>query len=741
MSRSSSSSSSTSSSKFFPSDFHWGTATAAYQVEGNHWIKYEKQQQQSNIPSNTGAGADFKRSDSAGSSGVESSVSVNHLHPRHSIKTHRKNTSSTSSTASRGSKSQGLYLEDYGRGLCIWDPHVHTPGKVFNNDTADVSCDHYHKFREDIKLLASLNITHYRMSISWSRVLPTGRRTRVGDGSFASAGSSHEKDCLVNDQGVEFYRAVLQTLREHKIEPVVTLYHWDLPLTLQEEYDGWVSREVVDDFADYCRFCFDTFGDLVRVWCTINEPWVTSYIGHELGVFPPCKRHSAYISAHYQLLAHAEACHVFRSEGFQEKVNGEIGLALNTDWAVPFDASKECDVLAAERSMLFNLGWFADPVFKGDYPFVMRQRVDDVKSEKEVARAEELYNLIGDGIESNVDENKLLALEEEYEKLTKSWRLPLFSRKEKEKLLNSSSYFGLNYYTSKAMEDMTYLEAEDGDNSDTGVPSADFTLKKKKRKSVQLASADGSQCIGSQGTGALINRNLSTGGTEGDGIVEAGGEEEAYRGFDGDKGVRVHAIPDTVQGQSFWLQSVPWGLRALLKWISNRYDPEYAVTGKGVLPIIITECGFSCKDEHLWPVPKVHVRQVDEMIACDEDGGTLKDGMDGKEERLGEFDIQRACTRRGSSSEYAEIMEINDIDRVNYMKEHLENARLSICEDGVALKGFYYWSFLDNFEWNEGYETRFGMCKVDFNHPERTRIVKRSGKEYSKLILKYSNRV
>lgn len=185
--------------------------------------------------------------------------------------------------------------------ILIRDTYSHTPGKVYNNDTGDVACDHYHLFRKDIQLLSDIGVHAYRFSLSWSRILPNGT---LGGG--------------INQAGVNFYNSLIDTLLEYNIQPMVTLYHWDLPQALQDEFGGWESRKLVQHFADYANLSFQMFGDRVKTWITFNEPWCVAVLGNEMGIHAPGYKHNqghlVYKVAHNILLAHAHAVDFYRKE-------------------------------------------------------------------------------------------------------------------------------------------------------------------------------------------------------------------------------------------------------------------------------------------------------------------------------------------------------------------------------------------------------------------------------------------
>ncbi len=286
--------------------------------------------------------------------------------------------SATSSYQIEGAWNEG------GKGLSIWDAFVRTPKKVYEGHTGDRACDHYHRFREDVELMADMGLQAYRFSISWPRIQPAG----YGE---------------PNPEGIRFYSELIDALLERGIEPWVTLYHWDLPLALQMEHDGWLGDEIVKSFVRYAEICFEHFGDRVKHWITLNEPWVVAVFGYGKGVFAPGRvsRSEPYRAAHNLLRAHAHAVDAYRRE-FRDEQEGVIGITNNCDWREPLSDTLE-DRAAAQTALEFFLGWFADPIYLGDYPETMRMRVDE--------------------------------------------RLPKFSLEDRYLLKDSSDFFGLNHYT------------------------------------------------------------------------------------------------------------------------------------------------------------------------------------------------------------------------------------------------------------------------------------------------------
>jgi beta-glucosidase len=232
-----------------------------------------------------------------------------------------------------------------GRGASIWDTFSHQPGNTYEGDTGDVAADHFHRFREDVGLMKDLGLEMYRFSISWPRVLPEG----TGQ---------------VNEAGLDFYRALVDELVAADIEPMVTLFHWDLPQALQDA-GGWPARSTAGAFADYAAVVFRALGDRVSWWSTINEPWCAAFLGHASGVFAPGMRDpaAAFASAHHLLLAHGMAVQAMRAEGA-----GRHGIPLNPA-PIRLGRSDEPDVLQGARVIdgLRNRLWL-DAILAGAYP-------------------------------------------------------------------------------------------------------------------------------------------------------------------------------------------------------------------------------------------------------------------------------------------------------------------------------------------------------------------------------------
>ncbi len=289
---------------------------------------------------------------------------------------------------------EGAWNKD-GKGASIWDAFCQIPGKVDSNDTGNIACDHYHKMKEDVALMKNLGLQAYRFSIAWTRILPDGTTKNI------------------NQKGIQFYSDLIDELLANDIEPWITLYHWDLPLALQFEHDGWLGDTISDIFASYADVCFEHFGDRVKHWITINEAWVVAILGYGQGVFAPGRfsNMEPYLAGHNLLKAHGKAVDVYRKK-YQATQNGKIGITNNCDWREPLSQSP-ADKEAAQRALEFFLAWFADPIYKGDYPQCMKDRLGK--------------------------------------------RLPSFTSEDIALIQGSSDFFGLNHYTT-----MYAANAEEG---------------------------------------------------------------------------------------------------------------------------------------------------------------------------------------------------------------------------------------------------------------------------------------
>jgi len=238
---------------------------------------------------------------------------------------------------------EGSPLAD-GAGPSIWHRFSHTPGLVRDGDTGDVACDHYRRYVDDVALMQRLGMNAYRFSISWSRILPTGRGS-------------------VNRAGLDFYQRLVDALLENGIEPMATLYHWDLPAALDDR-GGWLNPDIAKWFADYAAIVFRKLDDRVKLWTTLNEPWVVTDGGYLHGMLAPGHRNrfEAPIATHQLLRAHGAAVTAYRAIG-----KHRIGIVVNLE--PKYRASDDAaDRAATARADAYMNRQYLDPVLLGRYP-------------------------------------------------------------------------------------------------------------------------------------------------------------------------------------------------------------------------------------------------------------------------------------------------------------------------------------------------------------------------------------
>ncbi|XP_049837160.1 myrosinase 1-like isoform X1 [Schistocerca gregaria] len=302
---------------------------------------------------------------------------------------------------------EGGWNED-GKGENIWDHMLHEhPEYGTNGDNGDVACDSYHKYQEDVQMLKALNVSTrwryagvaldvYRFSISWARILPTG-----------------DLD-VINQPGIDYYNNLIDELLANGIQPMVTMYHWDLPQALQY-IGGWPNPILADYFVEYARVLFENFGDRVKWWITFNEPEVFTGGYASSGGQAPSQNASGigdYLASHTVIRAHGLVYRLY-DEQYRATQNGSVGITLNISGREPASNSTE-DLEAAERRLQFDAGLYAHPIFSqdGDYPTIVRQRVDANSAAEGRPRS----------------------------------RLPTFTEEEISYLRGSSDFFGVNHY-------------------------------------------------------------------------------------------------------------------------------------------------------------------------------------------------------------------------------------------------------------------------------------------------------
>ncbi|MBQ9375195.1 MAG: beta-glucosidase [Ruminococcus sp.] len=269
--------------------------------------------------------------------------------------------------ASAAYQVEGAYNED-GKGLNIWDVFSHQKGNTTHNETGDVACDHYHRFKNDIKLMKKIGIKAYRFSISWTRIIPDG-------------------DGKVNQKGIDFYNALIDELIANGIEPMITLFHWDYPYELHCK-GGWLNDESSEWFKHYTKVCVKHFSDRVKYWMTINEPQVFVGLGYNRGSFAPklsCSTPELMRITHNVLLSHGKAVRTIRKHA---KLKPVIGWAPTGPTIIPDDETPEAIERARQQSFslwgdgfLFSNSWWGDPIVLGKYPDEAFERFgDDLKN-------------------------------------------------------------------------------------------------------------------------------------------------------------------------------------------------------------------------------------------------------------------------------------------------------------------------------------------------------------------------
>ncbi|KAK9116520.1 hypothetical protein Sjap_015467 [Stephania japonica] len=270
-------------------------------------------------------------------------------------------------TASSSYQYEGAVKED-GRGQTVWDTFAHSIGKIADFSNADVAVDQYHLYPEDIQRMVDMGMDAYRFSIAWSRIFPNGSGA-------------------INQAGIDHYNNLINALLAKGIQPYVTMYHWDLPQALVDKYNGWLDPQIIKDFAVYAETCFEKFGDRVKHWITFNEPHTFAIQGYDVGLQAPgrcsillrlfCRAGNSatepYLVGHHVLLAHATVANIYRTK-YKAKQQGSLGIAFDVMWYEPASNSSE-DVAATQRAQDFQFGWFMDPLFFGEYPRTMRERV------------------------------------------------------------------------------------------------------------------------------------------------------------------------------------------------------------------------------------------------------------------------------------------------------------------------------------------------------------------------------
>ncbi|KAK4487535.1 hypothetical protein RD792_005817 [Penstemon davidsonii] len=603
-------------------------------------------------------------------------------------------------------------------------------------------------FQDDVKLMKNIGMEAYRFSISWPRILPGGR---------INAG--------INREGIKFYSDLIDLLLAQGIEPYVTLFHFDLPLALELEYGGFLSNKIVKDFTEFAELCFREFGDRVKNWITFNEGWTYCNYGYVAGTFPPghglssdeqrnskyrccgykgagiqqvCSKGDAgtepYQAAHNMLLAHAHAVNVYRKL-FQKNQGGKIGITNNSHFFEPLNDTDE-DRDACIRALDWMLGWFVAPVTTGDYPPNMRKSVKE--------------------------------------------RLPLFSPVETNMIKGSYDFLGLNYYTTwyatnapkLPSEKSTYLSDQElttqtekngvsiGDPTDATwlfiVPRGIYNLLVYVKETYNTDLI----YITENGMAEVNNSNLT--------ISKARMDPQLVRYYNEHLSYLRKAIMEggvNVKAYFLWsfADNFEWAEGYTSRFVTTGdYPPNMRKSVKERLPKFSPEETKLIKDSYdfiglnyytTWYATNAPRQPGEKPTYLSDQEFTTQTEKNGVP--IGEptgatwlFIVPRGIynllvyVKETYNTDLIYItengmVEVNnpnltiskarmDPQRVRYYNQHLWYLRKAIMEADVNVKAYFLWSFADNFEWAEGYTSRFGIFYIDFKDGRYTRVPKTS---------------
>lgn len=294
---------------------------------------------------------------------------------------------------------EGAWNED-GKGPSIWDTLTHNyRWMIRNNDTADVACDSYHRFREDVQNVKKLGIQMYRFSIAWTRILPTGYSDNI------------------NQKGLDYYKALVDEILDNGLVPVATIYHWDLPQQLLDDGNDWSTEKIIPIFLNYSRIVIENLPG-VKIWVTINEPKQLCHLGYGTGSFPPRINGSGtieYECVYVVLKAHAAVYRMYKKEFPQ--YTAKMTMVIDCQWMEPYSQHSE-DIIAADRVLQFECGVYFYPLCTGDWPEVVKKTIHDRT------------------VVAGVSES----------------RLPAITENDKLDIMNSYDFIGLNHYTTNLVE-------------------------------------------------------------------------------------------------------------------------------------------------------------------------------------------------------------------------------------------------------------------------------------------------
>lgn len=330
--------------------------------------------------------------------------------------------------ASAAYQVEGAWNED-GKGISNWDVFSKIPGKTFEGTNGDVAVDHYHRYKEDVKLMAEMGLESYRFSVSWPRVMPNG-------------------DGEVNQKGLDFYNNLIDECLKYGIVPFVTLYHWDMPQVLEEK-GGWTNKATIDAFVKYAETCFKAFGDRVKHWITFNETIVFCKSGYMNAAHPPAIENDQkkyFQATHNVFVAHAKSVEIYK----KLKQYGEIGITHVFNPAFSIDNNEE-NIDAARHANNFELYWYYDPILKGEYP----EYVSNLLKERDVfpdMTEEEL-----DVLRRNADNNDFIGLNY-YQPMRVAKNHNVNSAEKQDPTGAAGGVYFDGYFKSVVMEDKKYTK-------------------------------------------------------------------------------------------------------------------------------------------------------------------------------------------------------------------------------------------------------------------------------------------
>ncbi|KAF9665397.1 hypothetical protein SADUNF_Sadunf16G0118300 [Salix dunnii] len=610
-----------------------------------------------------------------------------------------------------------------GKGPNIWDTFIEEhPERISDHSNANVAVDFYHRYKAHVQRMKGMGMDAFRFSISWSRVLPHGR---------LSAG--------INEEGIQFYNNLIDELIKNGIQPFATLFHWDTPQAIEDKYGGFLSRNILNDFQDFVELCFQKFGDRVKHWITLNEPFMFSVNGYDTGTMAPGRVSTlenypgqpkisgateVYIVTHHLLLAHATAVKVYK-EKYQTCQGGKIGITLVSHWFEPYSSS-ESDRMATKRSLEFMLGYM-DPVTKGDYPQTMHDYVGG--------------------------------------------RLPKFSEEESKMLRGSYDFIGVNYYTTyyaQNVEDANYKNIGFMEDARVNWP-ANYIMNHFFPLGIEMYSRSNLQAGSS--IRHLLNyikdayENPTIYITE-NGVddVKSSSLEEALNDpvreqyykdiFDNVlKSINEHGVD--VKGFFAWSFSddFEWGsgygsrfglyfidyendlkryAKNSVKWFKQFLHKDEIKLNHNMSHIRVIKTYLKPNGSH-----KLYYRYLESFLSQSnlQAGSSIRHLLNYIKDTYENPTIY--ITENGVDDVNSSSLEeaLNDHVREQNYKDIFDNVLKSINDHGVDVKGFFAWSFSDDFEWGYGYSSRFGLFFIDYEN-DLKRYAKNSVKWFKQFLHK-----